>query len=275
MHDDPGDGFDDLNITISGLPESLLGDADSRPRSDQRDPAVVGDGAVDPETDDPEELELEYNLDEWSALEHGAVTERLVEAGVPHRWDGTKLYVAGSDEAAVEAVLDAVEGVNEPLDPDRDQVAYELSEWDDDQIAALVEALDAEGIQFAWEDDELFVYADDEQMLDALLDGVAHPHALPAEQDDGDAGGELLGELFLAADRLQNDPDDHETAVIVLDLARAADAAGPPYGLSQKEWTHLCERVGELSDLLRGPSGYENSVLAAARDLRNALRPYV
>lgn len=264
-HDDPGEGLDDLNITISGLPEGLLGEAEG--------------GGADEEgganADDPGDQELEYNLDEWSALEHGAVTERLVEAGVPHHWDGAKLYVASSDEAAVEAVLDAVEGVNEPLDPERDQVAYELSEWDDDQIAALVEALEAEGIAFAWDGDELFVYATDEQMLDTLLDGVAHPDELPAEADDGDAGGELLGELFLAADRLQSDPDDHETAVIVLDLARAAEAAGPPYGLTDTEWGHLRERVSELSNLLRGPPGYENSVLATARDLRNALRPYV
>ena len=265
MSDPYDDPEDDLGITISGLPEDLADEADGIAAADVES-GVPGPGDGE---------ELEYDLDEWSALELEAVTERLVEAGIPHRWDGPMLYVAPSDEAAVEAVLDAVEGVPAPLDPDRDQVAYDLSEWDDDRVAALAEALERERIQFAWEADELFVYVDDEQRLDELLDTVAHPHALAPEDDDGDAGGELLGELFVAADRLQNDPDDHETTVIMLDLARATDAAGVPYGLSEAEWEHLRERVSELRDLLREVSTNENSVIATARELRNALRPYV
>jgi hypothetical protein len=269
-YDDPDD---DLGITISGLPEDLLGagedgvarniDVESAHSAETGGGEAVGDD------------ELEYNLDEWSVLEHQAVTERLLEAGIPHRWDGPRLYVALADEAAVEAVLDAVEGETDPLDPERDQVAYDLSEWDDDRIGALVEELDRASIPFAWDGDELFVYADDEQSLDESLDKVAHPHELAAENDDGDAGGELLGELFIAADRLQRDPDDHETTVIMLDLVRAAEAAPPPYGLSQNEWKHLRERMNGLADLLRDPSVEENAVLASARDLRNALRPYV
>lgn len=253
---------DDLGITISGLPEDLV-DVDTASAGE------TGSG------DDAEDDELEYNLDEWSVLEHEAVTERLLEAGIPHRWDGPKLYVAASDEAAVEVVLDAVEGEADPLDPDRDQVAYDLAEWDDDRLTVLVEELDRASIPFAWDGDELFVHADDEQRLDELLDKVAHPHELAVEDDDGDAGGEFLGELFIAADRLQRDPDDHETTVIMLDLVRAAEAAPPPYGLSDNEWKHLRERMTALAELLRDPLIEENAVLASARDLRNALRSYV
>jgi hypothetical protein len=254
-----------LGITISGLPGELdepEPDADAAPADDS----------------DAADIDVVYELDDWSEMERGAVTDRLREAGIPHGWDGTSLHVAEADEAAVENILDIVEGDNETaltLDTDQDQVAYDLSDWDDDRLTALVDELDAARIAHGWDEDELFVYASDEQAADELLDRVAHPHELPAETDDGPAGAELLGEVFVAADRLQHDPDDHEGTVSMLDLGHAVEGADPPYGLGSKEWDHLCGRVGALCSQLRASKVDEDAVMEAARDLRNALRSYV
>ena len=147
------------------------------------------------------------------------------------------------------------------LDTDQDQVAYDLSDWDDDRLTALVDELDAAGIAQGWDEDELFVYAADEQAADELLERVAHPHELPAESDDGPAGAELLGEVFVAADRLQHDPDDHEGTVSMLGLGHAVEGADPPYGLGSKEWDHLRGRVGALCSQLRASKVDEDAVI--------------
>jgi hypothetical protein len=259
-----------LGITISGLPGEL----------DEPEPDAGAPPGGEQEVGEAADTEVVYDLDDWSEIERGAVTDRLREAGIPHGWEATSLHVAETDEAAVENILDIVEGENGAgadltLDAAQDQVAYDLSDWDDDRLTALVDELDAAGIAHGWDEDELFVYAADEQAADELLDRVAHPHELPAEADDGPEGAELLGEVFVVADRLQHDPDDHEGSVSMLDLGHAVERADPPYGIGPKEWGHLQGRVGALCSQLRASNVDEDAVIDAARDLRNALRSYV
>jgi hypothetical protein len=263
-----------LGIIISGLP----GELDEPDPEADADDAAVGPGAGTADADAETDGEVVYELDDWSEIERGAVSDRLREAGIPHGWEGTSLHVAAEDDAAVENILDIVEGDHgaaPTLDGDQDQVAYDLSDWDDDRLTALVDELDAAGIAHGWDDDELFVHAVDEQTVDELLDRVAHPHELPAEADDGPAGAELLGEVFVAADRLQHDPDDHEGAVSMLGLGHAVEGAEPPYGLGSKEWDHLRGRVTAVCSQLQASQVDEDAVMDAARDLRNALRSYV
>lgn len=257
---------DDLGISISGLP----GEPDDRDPAPE-EAAEGGDDAAD-ETG----AGVDYDLADWSDIERQAVTDRLREAGIPHGWQGPVLQVAAEDEAAVGNVLDIVEGeAAPPLDGDRDQVAYDLSEWGDDLVTTLVHEMRAADIAWAWDGDELYVYVEDEQAVDELFDRVAHPHQLPAEEDDGQSGAQVLGELFVAADRLRRDGDDHEGTVTLLDMSQAMHASAPPYGLGAPEWSHLCERVDALRDLVRADTLDEDAVMDAARDLRTALRPYV
>jgi hypothetical protein len=262
------DEFED--VSISGMPL----EPDEPPPEQADDDEAPGDGDV------------VYDLDDWSDMERQAVTDRLREAGIPHAWDGTELHVAAEDEAPVENILDLVEGESagdeedaedeaEALDASRDQVAYDLAEWDDDLLTTLVRELRSAGVAYAWDGDELYVYADDEQAADELLDRVAHPHELPPEPDDESGGAELLGEIFVAADRLQHDGGDHEGTVTMLDMSHAIEGAAPPYGLGEPEWKHVCERVASLGALLRADKLDEDAVMDAARDLRTALRPFV
>ncbi|HEX6238973.1 MAG TPA: hypothetical protein VFZ68_17375 [Acidimicrobiales bacterium] len=178
-----------------------------------------------------------------------------------------------SDDDAAAFTLSGFPG--EPLDPDRDQIAYDLSEWDDDQLSVLLAELDAAGIDHEQDADELFVYADDEQAVDELVDRVAHPHELPAEDDDGAGGGELLGELFVAADRLQHDIGHQQGAAELLDLDEQLSTSGPPYGLPPREWDRLRELSRALADHLRASMVDDDAAMAAAGELRTALRPYV
>jgi hypothetical protein len=177
-------------------------------------------------------------------------------------------------------VSDAAEASDEDDDSDDEEeatgeVAYDLSEWDDDQLTALGEALDEAGVAHAWDDDELYVREVDEQLVDAILEEVAHPHALEPESDDGDAGAVLLGELFVVADRLQHDPEEHEAVALLLRLATATEDADAPYGLSEDDWEALRGRVDTLAEALEVDDPNLDEVLEAAGQLRNAIRPFV
>ena len=280
---------DELGITISGLPGELLepdppaaGESPADPGSDTSDADAdtasgVTAGADDGTAADEDDGEaVVFDLDDWSELERQAITDRLREAGIPHGWQGTSLQVAAEDEAAVENVLDIVEGESDqPLDADRDQVAYDLSEWDDDQIALLVHELREVGVAHAWDGDEMYVYSEDEATVDDLFDKVSHPHELEAEDDDGTIDGLVLGDLFLAADRLQRDPEDPDGVLAMIQKGEPLDADSPPYGIGKEEWGHLHERVTALTDLLVADKVDEEAVIASATELRTALRPFV
>jgi hypothetical protein len=284
-------GDTELDITISGLSGNLLepDPSEGLPKADEVDEVDevdatdgAGDGQGDADgrgdADDPDYADeaVIYDLDDWSELERQAATDRLREAQIAHAWDGTSLEVSPLDEAAVENVLDIVEGESAPkLDDDRDQVAYDMSEFEDDILDAVDDELRSARIAHAWRDEELFVHADDEEAVDELVDRVSHPHELAAEPDEGPAGAEVLGNLFVAADRLQHDSEDPDGILALLEGAEAVEGSQPPYGLGAPEWRHLCERVAALSDLLQEDKIDADAVATSARDLRTALRPYV
>src|ERR671919_2863750 len=161
VSDPYGQGEDeDLSTTISGLPGEL-----DEPEPGDED-VEGGEGGDEVAAAEGGDVEVVYELDDWSEIERGAVADRLREAGIPHGWEGPALHVAAVDEAAVENILDIVEGgaraPGRSLDPEQDQVAYDLADWDDDRLEALVDELDAARIPHGWDEDELFVHAADE-----------------------------------------------------------------------------------------------------------------
>lgn len=251
---------DDEVVTLSGLPD------DGPPHPPPDAPPADAAGVT---------FDSSFELDDLDLVERLVVGERLDAAGIAHRWDDTALLFASVDEAAIDNVIELAADETGPLDGDRDQVAYDLSEWDDDALLSLVHEVRAAGIAYGWGDDELYVYADDEDALDELVDRVEHPHELAAEDDEGPAGAEALGELFVAADRLQRDVDDHESRLAVLHIAEGVDEEAPPYGLDGPEWRRLCGRIEALDDLLLADDADPDDVAASAGELRRALRPFV
>jgi hypothetical protein len=51
----------------------------------------------------------EFGLDEWSDADRSVLTEAIIEAEIPHRWDGSTLLVARDAEESVDDLLDAIE----------------------------------------------------------------------------------------------------------------------------------------------------------------------
>ena len=67
---------------------------------------VLGPFAVRLADDDPA---VEFGLDEWPSADRDTLTAALVEGGIPHRWDGTTVFVPVDAEQAVDELLDSIE----------------------------------------------------------------------------------------------------------------------------------------------------------------------
>jgi hypothetical protein len=67
---------------------------------------VLGPFAI---TLDEDEESVEFGLDEWPASDRDTLTAALVEGGIPHRWDGTTVFVPRDAEQVVDELLDSIE----------------------------------------------------------------------------------------------------------------------------------------------------------------------
>jgi len=47
-----------------------------------------------------------YNVAGWTSEERAALTERLLDASIPHQWDGSDLRIRRDDEKRVDKIID-------------------------------------------------------------------------------------------------------------------------------------------------------------------------
>jgi hypothetical protein len=158
---------------------------------------------------------------------------------------------------------------------DGDEVAYDLADWTPEQREELVASLAAEGVVARLEDTELVVAEADADVAEELIEEVDAPDALDAEEDDGDDdAARVLSSLYVTSDVLAHDPDSSAAVVELLESVEAAAELPLPYGLDGDVWSGLLRVADELADLL-GAAAEDSEVAAAARRLRDAVRPLV
>jgi hypothetical protein len=58
---------------------------------------------------DPDEDATAFALDEWADLELDTLKSALLEAEIPHRWEGRTVHVAGDAADTVDELVDAIE----------------------------------------------------------------------------------------------------------------------------------------------------------------------
>lgn len=161
---------------------------------------------------------------------------------------------------------------------DEEEVDYDLAEWHVGERSSATAALLEADIPYRWEADlVLVVPAVAEDEVDLLLDELEEVEEL--EEDEGVADGgamaqEAMGDLFVAADRLQHDPFDDKMAADLLTAAGTVSAAGPPYGIERPVWRRIQELASTLATDLEEAAD-EETVSADARALRDYLRDLV
>jgi hypothetical protein len=220
------------------------------------------------------EEELVIDLDEWSEAGRTALRERLELLGVPHAWEDASLVIKPDDDLWVGRVIEQVEDeLAVALDPDAEQIAYDLGGWDDQNRAMLVTALEDETIAYGIDGDELVVHEIDERRVDELVDAIIEPDAPRTGGREADPS--VMGDLFVAADRLVHDPDDPEGRLSLIAGAEVASASAPPYGMDTGWWTDTTTACDALIDRLGEEPLDHEAAIEQATLLRDRLRPFV
>ncbi len=197
--------------------------------------------------------------------------ERL-SGGVPQvslRCDDCALTVA-------EAPLMLAKANNE------DEVEYDLAEWEVPERSAATTALVEVDIPYRWEQALVLVVpavaeTEVDQLLDELDEVEVEDAPAGAGADDTDGGAEAqqaMGDLFVAADRLQHEPTDSRMIVEALVAEGVVSASLPPYGVERPVWRNIQALAATLAADLEETAN-EDTVAAGARALREYLRDLV
>jgi hypothetical protein len=196
-------------------------------------------------------------------------------------------------------------------DDGTDVIVYELADWTTEQRGELQQRLDGEGIEHQWEVSEdadldeafeatdLVVGEQHEQVVDALLDEIEHPQALEAVDDaapragegaesgaaagsvagadddtDDEATYDVISHLYVAADRLKDDPEDLALAGEFFDAADAARAITLPFGFDPDVWAKVQELAAAITAALEQEEP-DGAVAGLAQELRDLLFDFV
>ena len=244
-------------------------------RAEDREKADLDGEEVDDESTGDQ---VAYELGEWDNQSRVLLDQLLVGAGIHHVWEVGTLVIRTEDEDRTDELVEQVEVTTQPLlDPDKDQVVYDLDGWPDEKRSALADSLGEADIPFGFdENDDLVVHEEDEEKITPVLDQVDFNFSVDgdaiAEDDRDDAVEEAdglevqdtLSDLFVASDRLLHGARDKDG---VLGLVRGAEAVARyalPYGFAPGTWAEIVERSGALRALLEGePADADGSAVAA------------
>ena len=242
--------------------------------------------------------QMTYELGDWAGDARVVLDGMLNREGIHHIWEIGTLVVRAGDETRVDELVDEVEATEIPtLDPDADQVVYEISGWTEAQLADLEAVLLAEAIPHGIDENgDLVVLEADEDRVEPILDRVDMENTLTAEEvvadgaadeepasassgeEDGLVAQDVMTSLFVSADRLMKDPDDGDDIKRLSAAADQADALEVPYGFSPAVWGDIKAKAADLRTLLGGdpdPTPDFDAKVEAATALRQTLRQYV
>jgi len=161
---------------------------------------------------------------------------------------------------------------------DEEEVDYDLGEWQVGERSAATTALLEADIPYRWEQGLILVVpVVAEEEVDLLLDELEEVEELDEDGGEADGGAdaqEAMGDLFVAADRLQHDPLDDKMAADLLIAAGTVSVSAPPYGIERPTWRQIQTLAATLSTDLEEAAD-EDTVSADARALREYLRDLV
>ena len=164
-------------------------------------------------------------------------------------------------------------------DPSADltgETTYDMAEWTIQDRARIVSKLVEASVNHRWEDTTLVVARADESIVDDVLDDFSEGGDDVSLQDTGDETPfEVLETLFLAADRLRENPMDiggrRNLASVLVDL----DETNPPFGVDVIVWHRGVSLADELSAYLVGEDEDQESAVETADELYQLFRPFV
>ena len=267
--------------------------ADLDPDADEDDDQD-DDGDGDGEVRNPGD-QVAYELGDWDNQSRVLLGQLLTGESLIHVWEAGTLVIRADDEERVDELVEQVEITNQPtLDPEKEQVVYELEDWPEEKANALADSLGDAGIPFGFDESgDLVVHEEDEDRIEPLIDQVDLNFSMDGDEianegdeddDDGEeadglATQDALSDLFIAADRLLHDAKDKDGVLGLVNGANAVNRFALPYGFAPGVWADIKTRSATLRDVLEGPADADaaddDAIKESARELREVLRQYV
>jgi hypothetical protein len=247
---------------------------------------------------DPDTVNVYYDLSEWSIDHQAELSEALAENEIPHAWADNELIVPEALEEQLDelfAVLEARLGIASAdaptpqpvgLDADEPATEYDLGDWSDRDRVLVAEGLVASRIPHRWEGTLLVVPVDAEDAVDELLDDIEQGQvwAVPSEDDEADSDDPVdavdefgvLSTLFDAGDRLARNLFDPHGLQALRESLDVLDDDDPLPGVDAAAWRVICATADELAAaLVDGDRPDEPAAIDAAERLREQVRPFV
>jgi hypothetical protein len=224
---------------------------------------------------------LTYDCSDWAGESRALLDAMLSSADIRHTWLGTVLEVPTEEEERVDAVIDEVMNAAEAsLDPERDKVVYEVATWSSALQQSLAQSLAVAEIAYEWDEHgDLVIYADDEERVEEIFDGLPDPDDPDLVGDDGIEVQDQLSRLFVAAGHLAKRPTDSDSVVAAAEVADRIEQISVPFGFEPAVWRNLVTQSTFLRDALieEDPNAQldDDELKQRASDLRDFLRQYV
>jgi hypothetical protein len=228
--------------------------------------------------DDPDTVKVHYDVSGWSIDQRAELSEALATDEVAHVWEGDEVVVPEELEDDVDELFARLEQALGPfavvLGADEEAVEYGLDEWPPVDRQTLTQALIEAEIPHRWRDTTVYVSADAEEEVDALLDAIEQGTLVLAGADGATAPEGALSTLFTSSDRLAKDPEDHGAGDELRDLIGELEPSAPPYGVSAATWSKALGAAEDLVELLDTDAS-ASDVIGGAQELRGLVRQYV
>ena len=238
------------------------------------DDTVVDDAGADELVDDEAGQWLAYELHEMASESRRMLAQLLLADEVVHSWQGTTLLAHESVEEQVDALLEEVEAESNPeLDPEKEQVAFEMEGWSTELQALLSERLSQAAVPHAFDEDgDLVCHEEDEEQAELIIeDLLARAADDGLEELEGLEVNELLSAMFEAVDRLRRDGNDAQGVKRSVEHGRRIAGVATPFGFPASAWAAIRDNCAALADLLEAEDGDEDDILDLAHRLRDTL----
>ena len=237
-----------------------------------------------------EEEQLAYEFHDWAFESRRMLDQLLTGRGVDHAWQGATMIVRAMDESEVDDLVEEVEHATLPtLDPELEQVGYEMAGWTAEQQTLLSERLGAQGIPHEFDaSGDLVAHVEDEDRIDALLDDLEKSPLVASGTTDGDAAAaeepidldgldvnDVLSALFSASDRLRKNARDSNGVLKFLDNAPTISRMGMPFGFERPAWDGIVEQVTEIESMLDDNDSDDADIEERAKRLRDVLHTLI
>ena len=245
--------------------------------------------------------QIAFDVTDLAPNDRRALSLRLTQVGVEHHFDGPATLVGRVEDGShIQGVMadfapleeppapyvdaEEIEEVIDEADDDEDEIVFDLAALSSEERRHLTMRLTGAGISHIWEvATDLVVSVADAPVIESYIEEVRNPDGfaddeLASFEEDGEVDDEAIyaamSNLYVAADKLMQRPDDDATAGEFYLAADDVEGLPAPFGFDPRVWTQVLALTDSITGALDAESE-PDAIGDNAKTLRQILVNYV